>query len=74
FPLDRFEACIDYLDTKKHLLLKEVTDRHPAKFDDVLAVLVKALFDHASAHGKVLITKDDGIFRCRLPVHGRRTT
>jgi len=74
FPLDRFEACIDYLDTKKHLLLKEVTDRHPAKFDDVLAVLVKALFDHASAHGKVLITKDDGIFRCWLPVHGRRTT
>jgi len=38
----------------------------------VLAVLVKTLFDHARAHGKVLITKDDGIFRCRFPVHGRR--
>lgn len=73
FPLDRFEACIDYLDTKKHLLLKEVSDVHPGKFDVVLALLVKALFDHARAHGKVLITKDDGIFRCRLPVHGRRT-
>ncbi|HPI93430.1 MAG TPA: methyltransferase domain-containing protein [Deltaproteobacteria bacterium] len=72
FPLDRFEACIDYLDTKKHLILKEVTDTHPARFDTVYALLVKALFDHASAHGKVLITKDDGIFRCRLPVHGGR--
>ncbi|MCU0575300.1 MAG: class I SAM-dependent methyltransferase [Desulfobacterota bacterium] len=72
FPLDRFDACIDYLDTKKHLLLKEVNDVHPGKFDVVLAVLVKTLFDHARAHGKVLITKDDGIFRCRFPVHGRR--
>jgi SAM-dependent methyltransferase len=71
FPLDRFEACIDYLDTKKHLLLKEVADSHPAKFDEVLSVLIKSLFDHARAHGKVLITKDDGIFRCRMPVHGR---
>jgi SAM-dependent methyltransferase len=74
FPLDRFDACIDYLDTKKHLLLKEVNEVHPGKFDVVLAVLVKTLFDHARAHGKVLITKDDGIFRCRLPVHGRRVT
>lgn len=73
FPLDRFEACIDYLDTKKHLLLKEVTDMHPGKFDVVLALMVKALFDHARAHGKVLVTKDDGIFRCRQPVHGGRT-
>lgn len=73
FPLDRFEACIDYLDTKKHLLLKEVTDMHPDKFDVVLAVFVKALFDHARTHGKVLVTKDDGIFRCRLPAHGRRS-
>lgn len=74
FPLDRFDACIDYLDTKKHLLLKEVADAQPAKFDVVLAVLVKSLFDHARAHGKVLITKDDGIFRCRLPVHRGRVS
>lgn len=72
FPLDRFEACIDYLDTKKHLLLKEVSDIYPAKFEEVLSMLTKTLFDHARAHGKVLITKDDAIFRCWLPVERRK--
>lgn len=70
FPLDRFEACIDYLDTKKHLLLKEVKETHPDAIDRVMSVLTRNLFDHARSHGKVLITKDDGIFRCTGPKKG----
>jgi SAM-dependent methyltransferase len=70
FPLDRFDAFIDYLDTKKHLLLKEVSEMGRDAFDEVMAQLVRALFDHARSHGKVLVTKDDGIFRCRYPVRG----
>jgi len=68
FPLDRFEACIDYLDTKKHLLLKEVADHRPEALEAVMDALVRNLFDHARSHGKVVVSKDDGIFRCRRPV------
>jgi len=70
FPLDRFDACIDYIDTKKHLLLKEVNEARPEAFDEVMSALVRNLYDHARSHGKVLVTKDDGIFRCTGPKRG----
>ena len=69
FPIDRFDKCVEYLDTKKHLIFKEVSEMYPPKVEDVAAAFNRSLFEHASIHGKVLITKDDGIFRCQLPVH-----
>jgi SAM-dependent methyltransferase len=72
FPFDQFDECVEYLDTKKHLIFKEVSEMYPYKIEDVAAAFNMALFEHARLHGKVLITKDDGIFRCRLPVHDRR--
>jgi SAM-dependent methyltransferase len=73
FPFDQFDECVEYLDTKKHLIFKEVSEMYPYKIEDVAAAFNMALFEHARLHGKVLITKDDGIFRCRLPVHDRRS-
>ena len=72
FPFDQFDQCVEYLDNKKHLIFKEVSEIYPYKIEDVAAAFNMALFEHARLHGKVLITKDDGIFRCRLPVHDRR--
>ena len=67
FPLDQVIDCIDYLDKKKHLILKDVTERYPQKLDDMLSCFNQAVFEHASLHGEVIITKDDAIFRCFNP-------
>jgi hypothetical protein len=39
--------------------------------EDVAASFNRSLFDYARIFGKVLITKDDGIFRCLHPVHSK---
>lgn len=36
FPLDQVVDCIDYLDRKKHLILKDVADNYPQKLEDML--------------------------------------
>jgi len=71
FPFDRFDEFVEYLDTKKHLIFKEVSEMYPLLVEDVAASFNRSLFDYARLFGRVLITKDDGIFRCLLPVHER---
>ena len=70
FPLDQVIDCIDYLEKKKHLILKDVAERYPQKLDDMLSCFNRKVFEHARLHGEVIITKDDAIFRCFNPHEG----
>jgi SAM-dependent methyltransferase len=67
FPLDQVLDCIDYLDKKKHLILKDVLEKHPQKAEDMFSCLSRAVFEHARLHGGLIITKNDSIFRCFNP-------
>ncbi|HVN71927.1 MAG TPA: class I SAM-dependent methyltransferase [Desulfomonilia bacterium] len=71
FPFNRFHDFLEYINIKKPLFFKEVLEDQPAKMDDVMAAFTKTSYEHARENGKVLITKDDGIFRCRLPIDRR---
>ncbi|MGC9323759.1 MAG: class I SAM-dependent methyltransferase [Desulfomonilia bacterium] len=67
FPLDQVRDCIDYLDKKRYLIFKEVMEMHPHKIDEVVSHFNRAVSEHAEVHGKVIITKDDAVFRCFHP-------
>ena len=71
FPVDRFSDFMEYITIKKPLFFKEVLEGHPSKIEDVMASFRQISQEHAILHGNVIVNKDDGIFRCRLPVHGR---
>lgn len=64
FPFDRVDDCINYLDKKKHLIFKDVTEKHPHRIEDMLSCFNRIVFEHASVNGEVIITKDDAVFRC----------
>ncbi|HQG32897.1 MAG TPA: class I SAM-dependent methyltransferase [Deltaproteobacteria bacterium] len=68
FPLDQADACIDYLEKKKFLIFKDVSENHPQKVEDMLSYFHTMIYDHARIHGEIAITKDDAVFRCRLPL------
>jgi SAM-dependent methyltransferase len=72
FPYADFSDFMEYITIKKPLFLKEVLEGHPFKIDEVMAAFTKTSYEHARIHGSVVLNKDDGIFRCRLPVHDRR--
>jgi ubiquinone/menaquinone biosynthesis C-methylase UbiE len=68
FPLDQADACIDYLEKKRFLIFKDVSENHPQKFDDMLSYFRTMIYDHARVHGEIVITKDDAVFRCLCPL------
>ena len=70
FPFDQVVDCIDYLDKKKHLILKDVADKYPQRLEDMLSCFNQAVFEHARLHGEVIITKDEAVFRCFNPRKG----
>jgi len=64
FPFDRVDDCINYLDKKKHLIFKDVTEKYPHRIEDMLSCFNRIVFEYASVNGEVIITKDDAVFRC----------
>lgn len=72
-PLEHFNDFMEYITIKKPLFFKEVIEAHPSRVDDVMAAFTRISYDHANKHGNVTLNKDDGIFRCRLPMNGRRS-
>jgi len=64
FPFDHVDDCINYLDKKKHLIFKDVAEKYPHRIEDMLSCFNRIVFEHASVHGDVIITKDDAVFRC----------
>lgn len=68
FPVENFAACAEYIRNKRHLLFKEASEACPDKLDEVSENCTRALYDRARIQGRVVVNKDDGIFRCRLPV------
>lgn len=72
FPFAHFTDFMEYITIKKPLFFKEVLEGHPSKIDDVMDAFAKTSYEFAGIHGNVILNKDDGIFRCRLPVHDRR--
>jgi len=70
FPLDQVVDCLDYLDRKKHLILKDVADKYPQKLEDMLSCFNRTVLEHARLNGEVIITKDDAVFRCFNPCEG----
>jgi len=72
-PFEHFNDFLEYITIKKPLFFKEVIEGHPDRVDDVMAAFSRISYDHASTNGKVNLNKDDGIFRCTLPVYSRRS-
>ncbi len=64
FSLDRISECIDYLDKKRHLIFKDIMESHPQKMGDMLSSFHKMVFEQAKEQGRVVLTKDDAVFRC----------
>jgi len=71
FPLDQTAACISYLEKKRFLIFKDVSEHHPQKVKDMLSCFHEMIYDHARVHGEIAITKDDAVFRCRCPLKRR---
>jgi SAM-dependent methyltransferase len=67
FPFDRIMECINYLDKKKYLIMKDVSENCPHKLEDMLGYFNAMVYDHARLHGEIIITKDDAVFRCLCP-------
>lgn len=67
FPLDRVMECISYLDKKRYLIMKDVSENYPHKLEDMLWYFNAMVCDHARLHGEIIVTKDDAVFRCSLP-------
>lgn len=67
FPQSDIEDCVDYLGKKRNLLFKEVFDANPQRVDEALSCFYRELRESARREGKVVITKDDCIFRCFNP-------
>jgi hypothetical protein len=63
---------MEYITIKKPLFFKEVLEGHPSKIDEVMNSFTKTSYEYAGIHGSLILNKDDGVFRCRLPVHDRR--
>ena len=70
FPLERVDECIDYLDTKRHLMFKDAMESHPMKIDDMVTLFHDMVFEYARASGEIVLSKDDAVFRCRRPRRG----
>lgn len=67
FPLESIDECIDYLDKKKHLIFKDVMESYPQMVGNMLSSFHAMVFEHAKAHGRIILTKDDAVFRCFRP-------
>ncbi|HPX17821.1 MAG TPA: class I SAM-dependent methyltransferase [Deltaproteobacteria bacterium] len=70
FSLDRISECIDYLDKKRHLIFKDVMESHPQKMKDVVSSFHAMILELAKERGRVVLTKDDAVFRCFSPRRG----
>ena len=70
FSLDRINECIDYLDKKRHLIFKDVMESHPQRMEDMLSRFHEMVFEHAKEQGRIVLTKDDAVFRCFSPRRG----
>lgn len=70
FSLDQISECIDYLDKKRHLIFKDITESHPQRMEDMLSSFHKMVFEYAKERGRVVLTKDDAVFRCFSPRRG----
>ncbi len=68
FPLDQADACIDYLEKKRFLIFKDISENHPQRVGDMLSYFHAMIHEHARVHGEIAITKDDAVFRCRSPL------
>lgn len=76
FPTEKINDCIHYLSMKRHLLFKEVADRHPERMEDVQSHFYQRIHHQAHVQGAFTLTKDDAIFRCAQPcrTHGQIET
>lgn len=67
FSLQNIQECFDYLEKKRFLIFKDVSDKCPQKMKDMLSELNMMIREHARLNGKIAVTKDDAVFRCFCP-------
>jgi SAM-dependent methyltransferase len=73
FPFEQVGDCVNYLDRKRYLLLKDVSETDPQKLEDMLVYFKNMVYEHAREHGAIDITKDDAVFRCFSPIRRGET-
>jgi SAM-dependent methyltransferase len=71
FPFEGVGDCVSYLDKKRYLIMKDVSETDPQKLEDMVFYFKAMVYEHARKHGGVDITKDDAVFRCFCPGKGK---
>jgi ADP-ribose pyrophosphatase YjhB (NUDIX family)/SAM-dependent methyltransferase len=71
FPSENVNDCIEYLEQKKHLLFKEMADNYPDRMEDFVSSFQRNIHEYARKKKRIVITKDDVIFRCFKPRDSR---
>ena len=64
FPAQDIGDCFAYMINKKKLLYKDILGIMPERIDELMKCMETSIFDYSKMHGMMIITKDDGIFRC----------
>lgn len=67
FSLQSIQECLDYLEKKRFLIFKDVSERCPQKMEDILSEFNTMIREHARLCGEFAVTKDDAVFRCFCP-------
>lgn len=68
FTAEHIHDFIFYIQKKKSLIYKEVLELMPDKMDDILQCVENKIREYASNYGKIVLNKDDAIFRCYEPM------
>jgi ubiquinone/menaquinone biosynthesis C-methylase UbiE len=68
FPSEKIIDCINYISKKRFLLFKDITRQYPEKMDDVQLRIFQQVNVLARDKGSFTVTKDDAVFRCRMPM------
>jgi SAM-dependent methyltransferase len=73
FPPEKVGDCVSYLDKKRALIMKDVSESDPQKMEDVVFYFRKMVYAYARENGGFELTKDDAVFRCHFPEGRGRT-
>lgn len=67
FDYKNIQDCIFYIQKKKNLIYKEVIEHMPDRVSETEVCVESSIIEHTKKHGRLILNKDDGVFRCFGP-------
>ncbi len=65
FSMEHIDDCIYYLVKKRSLIYKEIMDTDPEMVVNLESCLAQRLYNAAQKKGKIVLNKNDAVFRCK---------